>query len=197
MKQFLYFIFVCFICVACQDNNSSEGLSDTINDQLSGECKSIIDCSDKETKEAVCIKKACVKLGDEKGMLHIVFYPKYISSVVDSIVYLKYFYFYSLDTSGNSITCEKLLSNYDFENRVELNLIQSYEKQATISSTGAEMYTLPLPLIKDSLIFFQFYQDNGSVVAIGCADKIDTTSGNSIGIFPCKPDQINACLGQF
>jgi len=187
-----FFIFFC----ACSDNNQNEGKED-IGGDLSSGCKSILDCSSKETKEAVCVKQGCVSLGEPSRMLHIVLYPKYISSVVSNISFLKYFFLYTLDVSGNKLTCETLLKDYDFENNTDYNVIQSYEKQASISVSGSEMYTLPLPDLKDSILFFVFYSGEGSVLAIGCADKIDTTSSDSVGIFPCKPEQTNACLGQF
>lgn len=160
-------------------------------------CRSIEDCSDKETKEKVCVKNGCVSIGEPSRMVHIVFYPRYISSVVSDISSFKYYYLYSLDTAGRVISCEQLLNNYNFSDQPDLNLVQQYEAQASISPTGSEMYTLPLPAIKDSLIFFVFYANRERVVAIGCAERIDTTSSDSVGIFPCKPEQINACLGKF
>lgn len=197
MKKLIFFAFILFILLSCLEENSSDKVFDVGGEiGLSG-CGSINECSDKETKDLVCVKKSCISIGNAEKPLHIVFYPRYISSVVNKISYFRYYYLYPLSVVGESITCEGLLLDYDFENKPELNIIQSYEKQATISSTGAEMYTLPLPSIKDSLIFFIFYQDSGGVVAIGCAEKIDTTSNNSVGIFPCKPEQTNACLGQF
>ncbi|MGB9600684.1 MAG: hypothetical protein ACP5QK_00220 [Myxococcota bacterium] len=183
--------------VECSDSNSDNNLSDAGADVLISGCNTISDCSDKETKDSVCVKKGCVSIGEASKFLHIVFYPKYISSVVNDISYFTYYFFYPLDVEGNNLSCEKLLSDFNFSQKRDLNIIQSYEKQATISATGSEMYTLPLPTIKDSLLFFIFYQENGSVVAIGCSEKIDTTSNDSVGIFPCKPEQINACLGEF
>ncbi len=197
MKQILYFTFLIILISGCSGNNSADNPTDTGGDGSSKGCASILDCSDKETKDSVCVKKGCVSIGEAEKMLHIVFYPKYISSVVNEIAYFKYFYLYPLDVSGTKVSCEQLLTDYNFEGKSGLNIIQSYEKQGTISTTGSEMYTLPLPQIKDSLIFFIFYQNSGNVMAIGCADKIDTTSNNSVGLFPCKPEQTNACLGQF
>lgn len=200
IKHFIWLILFCFYCgffLGCTDDNADNNLKDVEDDIISKGCNIISDCSDKETKDFVCVKKGCVSIGDATKMIHIVFYPKYISSEVNNISYFVYHYIYPLDTNGNNISCEKLLNDYNFDQKPELNLIQSYEKQATISNTGSEMYTLPLPTIKDSLLFFIFYQENGSVVAIGCAEKIDTTSNDSVGIFPCKPEQTNACLGQF
>ncbi len=197
MKKILISVFSFLIFLSCSESGSGSNEMDAISDISSHGCNSIKDCSEKETKDSVCIKKGCIGIGEASEMLHIVFYPKYISSVLNNISYFRYYYFYPLDVSGNNISCENLLSSYDFDNMPGLNLIQTYEKQGTISATGSEMYTLPLPQIKDSLIFFIFYQNNGDIAALGCAEKIDITSGNSIGIFPCKPEQINACLGQF
>ncbi|MCX7959809.1 MAG: hypothetical protein N3B13_12265 [Deltaproteobacteria bacterium] len=197
MKKLLFSVFLFVLLYGCTDDSKDNELSDLGGDTGSKGCSTITDCSDKETRDYVCIKKGCAPIGEADKMLHIVFYPKYISSVVNNITYFRYFYFYPLDTLGNSINCEMLLNDYNFANKSNLNIVQTYEKQATISSTGSEMYTLPLPRIKDSLIFFIFYQDNGNVLAIGCAEKIDTTSNDAVGIFPCRPEQTNACLGQF
>ncbi len=192
----VFFILLVVVELSCSSEKIENENADTGHDK-SFKCSSIEDCSTKETKEKVCVKNGCVPVGDASKIVHIVFYPKYISSIVMDISSLKYFYFYPIDIAGNNISCEQLLNNYDFNNKPEFNIIQEYEKQAKISSTGSEMYTLPLPTIKDSLIFFIFYDDKGSVLALGCAGGIDTTSNDSVGIFPCRPDQINACLGQF
>jgi|GEM_PF-2026067 hypothetical protein len=189
-------ILISILILYCSgDKNDSSSQNSDIDD-ISG-CTSILDCSNKETRDAVCVKKGCLSIGEPSQMLHIVFYPKYISSVVSNISFFKYFFLYPLDISGETLTCESLLKDYNFDTNKNYNVIQSYEKQASISSTGSEMYTLPLPALKDSIIFFVFYSDKWSVLALGCADRIDTTSSDAVGIFPCKPDQTNACLGQF
>ncbi|MCX7944121.1 MAG: hypothetical protein N2746_06395 [Deltaproteobacteria bacterium] len=185
------------IFISCSESNNLGESGDTKYYGDTKGCSTIADCSNKETKDYVCIKKGCIPIGEPEVMFHIVFYPKYVYSVVNNISYFRYYYLYPLDVFGEGISCEKLLSDYNVEKRTELNIIQLYEKQATISSTGSEMYTLPLPKLKDSLIFFVFYNNSGDVIALGCAENIDTYSDASAGIFLCKPNQINACLGKF
>lgn len=195
MYKLLILIFMILV-YSCSSGEIDSVTADAGKD-VSGVCSSIEDCSDKETKEKVCVKNGCVSIGEPSRVVHIVFYPRYISSVVSDISFFKYYYFYPLDTTGRVISCEPLLNNYNFSDQPNLNLVQQHEVQASVSSTGSEMYTLPLPDMKDSLIFFVFYANSERVVAIGCAEKIDTTSNDSVGIFPCEPEQINACLGRF
>ncbi len=198
MKILFGFLVYLILTISCSENDSVDNTSDIKGKDVGeGGCISIKDCSDKETKDFVCIQEECKSIGDADKALHIVFYPKYISSVVSDISYFKYYYLYPLDISGNAISCDKLLSDYNFESRTDLNIIQFYEKQARISSTGSEMYTLPLPSLKDSIIFFIFYSENGSDVAIGCADKIDTTSNNSVGISRANQTNQTPVWGNF